>query len=411
MLLRIAPSKLKGKITVQPSKSDSHRKLICAAFANGVSTVDNVSLSEDINATLRCVSAAGASYDISDSVVYPGRKLIGIKGTAGTCLEIRTADCGESGSTLRFMSMIFSAAGGQTELTGHGRLPFRPLNGAMSLFERNNIAYTYPGEGCFLPLTIDGELYSGKHEVDSSVTSQYLSGLLMGLPAFSKHGLIKATGKFESRGYVDVTIEAVRQFGIRIKGNNPYIVPENNGLTAIDTSVEGDWSNASYFLVMQALGSDLEITGLNPASLQPDAVILKNIQLVRDSESPVIDVSECPDIMPSLAVLGAAMDKTLKITGGRRLRAKESDRIKSVAAGLAGLGIKYKEVDDGIEIYGNGKVPGGEINAFNDHRIAMAFASLCVVSKRDIVINGADSVSKSYPLFYEDLRKLGGIII
>jgi len=410
MDIKLSPSKLKGMITAQPSKSDAHRKLICAAFANGISTIDNVFLSDDIKATLRCISSAGASYDIRRSSFYTGRACIKVLGTNGRCIEERNADCGESGSTLRFMSMIFSVAGGRTELTGHGRLPIRPMDGAIDLFKRNNICHAYPGDGKFLPLVINGEINSGEHEIDSSVTSQYLSGLLMGLPAFSKQGKIFATGQFESKGYVDVTIEVLREFGVIIKGVNPYIIPVNSGFDAIKTSVQGDWSNASYFHVMKALGADIEIIGLKNDSKQPDASILKNVKIVMETDSPVIDVSECPDIMPSLSVIGAALNKTLKITGGRRLRAKESDRLSSVAAGLAGLGVDVVELNDGIEIYGNGVIKGGEIDACSDHRIAMAFASLCVVSKGDIIIKGADSVSKSYPLFFDDLKKLGGII-
>ena len=410
MDIKLSPSKLKGMITVQPSKSDAHRKLICAAFANGISTIDNIFLSEDIKATLRCISSAGASYDICSSRSYAGRDCIIVSGTNGQCKESRKADCGESGSTLRFMSMVFPIAGGKTELTGHGRLPIRSMDGAIDLFKRNNISHTYPGDGKFLPLVINGEINSGEHEIDSSVTSQYLSGLLMGMPAFSKHGKIVATGQFESKGYVDVTIGVLREFGVNIEGANPYIIPVNGGFDAIKTNVEGDWSNASYFHVMKALGAELEINGLKNDSKQPDAVILKNINIITDTDNPVIDVSECPDIMPSLSVIGASMNKTMKITGGRRLRAKESDRIASVAAGLTGLGVDTVEFNDGIEIYGNGFIRGGEIDACNDHRIAMAFASLCVVSEGDIIIKGADSVSKSYPLFFDDLKKLGGII-
>lgn len=410
MDIRLSPSNLSGTIYAPPSKSDSHRRIICAAFASGDSIVDNISLSKDIEATLRCISAAGSSYDLSDSIQYPGRHCLKINGTGGECRPARKADCGESGSTLRFMSMVFAAAGGMTELTGHGRLPFRPMDGAFSIFDENDIKYETPGEGKYLPLIFTGELPGGSHVVESSLTSQYLSGILMGLPAFSKKGMILAGGKFESRGYVEVTKSVLSDFGIEIKGDNPFFIPRNNGLQSAKTRVEGDWSNASYFFIMNALGSGIEIKGLDSDSRQPDSVLIKLIRDIRDNGAGKINVSECPDLMPSLAVLGAAGGKYLRLTGGRRLRAKESDRIKSVAAGLKSLGVKTEEFDDGLGIYGTGVIRGGEIDSFNDHRIAMAFASLCVVSEGDIVIRGAQSVSKSYPSFFDEIRRLGGKI-
>lgn len=233
----------------------------------------------------------------------------------------------------------------------------------------------------------------------------------MALPAFSKSGEILAIGQFESKGYVEVTKKIIKDYGIGIEGSNPYIIPENKGYVAFDSEVEGDWSNASYFMSMKALGADVEVSGLNEGSVQPDAVINKHIDDIIREKAPVIDVSECPDIMPTIAVLGASLNKILKIIGGRRLRAKESDRIAAVAAGLENLGVRTIQSADGLMVFGTGKISGGTVDACNDHRIAMAFATLCSVAENDIVITGAGSVSKSYPRFFEDIKMLGGIVI
>lgn len=410
MIITISPSKLNGTIDAQPSKSDAHRKIICASFANGVSVLDNLVLSEDIKATLRCINAAGCEYKITKSKVFTERNSIRIEGTNGKVLPDRKADCGESGSTLRFMSMLFAAAGGKTEFVGSGRLPERPMEGAIEFLKENQFACRYPGGGKYLPLVIEGELNSVDYKIDSSVTSQYVSGLLIALPAFSKSGIVFADGNFESRGYVDVTLKTIKEFGVEIAGKNPYTIKPNGGFSPCITNIEGDWSNSSYFLIMKAMGAGINVNGLNNESVQPDSIIKDHINTIIDLESPVINVSECPDIMPSLAVLGAALNKNIKITGGRRLRAKESDRINSVAKGLSSIGVKVKDTEDGLEIFKSGPIKGGHINAFNDHRIAMAFSTLCTVSEGDIVIDGAESVAKSYPRFYEDLKKLGGSI-
>lgn len=410
MIITISPSKLNGTIDAQPSKSDAHRKIICAAFANGVSVLDNIVLSEDVKATLRCINAAGCKYTITKSEVFPERNVIRIFGTNGKTLPDRKADCGESGTTLRFMSMLFAAAGGKTEFVGSGRLPERPMEGAIEFLKENQFICRYPGGGKFLPLVIEGELDTSDYRIDSSVTSQYVSGLLIALPAFSKSGTVFADGSFESRGYVDVTLKTIKDFGVEITGKNPYSIKPNSGFSPCITNIEGDWSNSSYFLIMKSMGAGIDVNGLDNESVQPDSIIKDHINTIIDLESPEINVSECPDIMPSLAVLGAALNKNLTITGGRRLRAKESDRINSVAKGLSSIGVKVVDTADGLELFKGGPIKGGYINAYNDHRIAMAFSTLCTVSEGDIVIDGAESVAKSYPRFYEDLKKLGGRI-
>ncbi|MBN2557359.1 MAG: 3-phosphoshikimate 1-carboxyvinyltransferase [Clostridia bacterium] len=411
MDIRIEPSKLNGKIQAQPSKSDAHRKIICASLAKGESLVDNVILSEDIEATMRGMESAGCKYDCLRSSGFPGRIKLAVRGIGNMARMHRKVDCGESGSTLRFLSMIFAALGGETSFTGKGSLPVRPMDGALELYSRHGIEYRIPGNGMNLPLEISGRLSGNEFHVDASVTSQFLSGLLMALPAAGISGTVYADGYGESTGYVEMTIDAMNHHGVCVHGGNPFEIPGNEGFMPRKLAIEGDWSNASYFLAMNAMGSDILIEGLSDDSRQPDrsgAGMIGKISMGAEIEA---DVSQCPDLMPALAVVAAASSGVTHITGGRRLRVKESDRIKSVLAGLLALGADASELDDGMVIRGGKPIYGGTVDSFNDHRIAMAFSSLCQAAKGDIIIKGAECVSKSYPGFFEDLRKMGGRIV
>ncbi|MFO7611162.1 MAG: 3-phosphoshikimate 1-carboxyvinyltransferase [Clostridia bacterium] len=411
MDIKISPSKLKGKIQAQPSKSDAHRKIICASLANGKSFIDNVVLSRDIEATMRGMESAGCTYDSGQSTEYPGRIKLAVCGIGNRIPMRREVDCGESGSTLRFLSMIFAAIGGETIFKGEGSLPGRPMEGALELYERYGIEYRIPENGMNLPLEISGRLSGNEFHVDAAVTSQFLSGLLMALPAAKLHATIHAEGYAESTGYVEMTIEAMNHFGIRVHGNNPFEIPGNEGFRPRSLAIEGDWSNASYFLAMNAMGADIELEGLRYDSKQPDRTGAKLIGEISAGTEIEADVSQCPDLMPTLATAAAAFGGVTHITGGRRLRVKESDRIKSVLTGLLNLGVNASEREDGMVIRGGNTIYGGTVDSFNDHRIAMAFSSLCAVSKGDIIIKGAECVSKSYPEFFEDLSKVGGRIL
>ncbi|MBN1623688.1 MAG: 3-phosphoshikimate 1-carboxyvinyltransferase [Clostridia bacterium] len=409
MNVRLAPFNPKGTLDAQPSKSDGHRKIICGAFAANNCIIENLVLSEDISATIEALKSAGCSINIVDSNRYHNRKTALMGGFKKDTSNKRSIDCRESGSTLRFMAMIFSAIGGETILSGSGRLPERPMQHALEFFDKYGMTYSVPGDGRYLPMKFSGNLKGNDFEIDSSVSSQFISGLMMGMAAASMKGEIIATGKFESRGYVDLTKGVLSDFGIRVEGNNPYVLDASCGLHADEITVEGDWSNASYFLAMNHMGGQISLKGLNKKSYQPDRIIediLINMSGVCDN---YIDASEFPDLMPTIAIYAATLPVNTTITG-QRLRYKESDRIGSVCHGLESLGIKAAELKDGLIITGKKQIKGGKINSFNDHRIAMAFSTLSCVSAEDIIIENAGCIDKSYPDFFKDIIKVGGRI-
>lgn len=410
MNIIIKPSKLKGIVQAQPSKSDAHRKIIIGAFSKGVSKFDNIILSEDIVATIRGLESAGAKINILKSKNFKNRESLEIIGTNG-CIQnnnCRFIQCGESGSTLRFLSMIFACCGGHTVFTGQGRLPQRSMQAAVQIFKENGVSVSYPGKGIFLPMEIKGRLEGSEFEIDTNVTSQLLSGLLMGICVTGRKGTIKIIGENESKGYVDMTADILRKAGASIKKGKNYEIKSEFIPNAMTSNVEGDWSNASYFLAMKLMGAQIDVKGLPKNSYQPDSVAADLLTKIL-SDGAVIDVSTCPDLMPALAVTAATSEGSKTIIGGKRLRQKESDRIKATVSGLKALDIFCKETQDGLILKG-GKIKGGNVNSFNDHRIAMAFSSLCAVSEGDIIINDAQCVNKSYPSFFEDLKKIGGII-
>lgn len=408
MDVRIGPSSLKGSIFAQPSKSDAHRKIITAAFSDGISRIDNVVLSEDIRATMRGLESAGCFFQTECSKRYASRMLVEVKGIDGMPIppSERIVDCGESGSTLRFLSMIFACLGGITVFNGKGRLPLRSMKAAVEIFEKYGVKAEYPGGGTYLPMKITGKLKGENFKIDTSVTSQLLSGLIMGMALNGRNAVIEIEGANESAGYVGMTLNVLREAGCRITYDKNYSIKANGIIRAGDYEVEGDWSNASYFIAMKKLGADIEVEGLPAESAQPDRAAPELLSKIM-ADGAAIDVSGCPDLMPALATTAASTPGVKKITGGKRLREKESDRIHSVAEGLKAIGAKCEEKDDGLVITG-GEIAGGAIRAFNDHRIAMAFSSLCVAAKGDIVIRGAECVKKSYPSFFEDLKKIGG---
>lgn len=405
----VRPFRPHGNILAQPSKSDSHRKIICGALSGLPCTIDNVVLSEDIRATIEALGSAGRKIKISDSTAYPGRKFIQNEGIRPEQDGVRFIDCRESGSTLRFMSMIFAVIGGRTVLTGRGRLPERPMEHALEFFRRYGISYSIPGNGIYLPLEISGSLSGKEYEVESSVSSQFISGLMMGVAAASRKAVIKADGAFESKGYVDLTAGVLEEYGVEVTGDNPYSIDATGGIQQRDTIVEGDWSNASYFIAMGRMGGSLKVRGLQDYSRQPDRVIVELLDEMSDGTDNDINVSEFPDLMPTLAAYAAILPVNTTITG-KRLRYKESDRIGAVCRGLRAIGIDAAELEDGIRIKGGSTIDGGVVDSCNDHRIAMAFAILGCVSRKDIVIEDAGCVEKSYPDFFRDLVEAGGII-
>ncbi|MFO7637494.1 MAG: 3-phosphoshikimate 1-carboxyvinyltransferase [Clostridia bacterium] len=404
MEMNIGRSALKGTVLSQPSKSEAHRILLCAGLAKGTSHVDNLVLSEDVLATLEALKTF-SGYELEDSSMGKGRHRARIFGRMDRGGQ-REIDCGESGTTLRFLSLICAGLGGRTVFTGKGRLPQRPMEESFQIYGRDGIRYRH-GEA-FLPLRIEGKLKGGEYMVRGNVSSQFVSGLLMGLALVERGGHVGILGELESAGYVDLTMDVMECFNVRVEKDQGYTVPGSSTYLAAEKVVSGDWSNAAFFHVMNALGADIGIQGLEEDSSQPDRVIRELLEKTGDK---VIDVSQCPDLVPALCTWGAAVNGTLRITNARRLKLKESDRLLAMAVNLNKIGARAMRFDDGLFIEGGTKFKGGTVESFNDHRIAMAFASLAPVIGDRITIRGAECVKKSYPGFFEDFARLGGNIL
>jgi 3-phosphoshikimate 1-carboxyvinyltransferase len=320
------------------------------------------------------------------------------------------------------MIPVACAQSGERTFTGGGRLPQRPIDAYLQIFDEQGVRYTRP-YGANLPLAVTGVLKPGRFRLDGRVSSQFVTGLLYALPLLDGDSEVGVIGGFESRGYVDLTIDMLRRFGVEVRNEgNCFFVRGNQAYTSQHIAVEGDWSQAAFFLVAGAISGGVRVSGFDADSLQPDSVITEllmrmgaDISWEGDEfvsapsrlQGVEIDVSQCPDLVPPLAVAAAFAQGTTRITGAARLRIKESDRLSVLAQNLNALGIRTEEQPDGLIIHG-GRIIDGEADSFGDHRIAMAFSVAAAASEQGVVIRGAQCVDKSYPKFYEDFAKLGG---
>ena len=375
MDIRITPAKLRGKVKAIPSKSDAHRTLICAALSNYTDIGKIPVASEDVKATVNALKILNGA---------------------------KTADCGESGSTLRFLLPVAAALGISAEFKGSGRLPERPIKPMLDLLREHGCSI----DGDALPFVVQGALQSGVYKVRGDISSQYISGLLLALPLLEGESKITLTTHLESRPYVDLTKNKLRTFGVSvITVSDGWLIPGGQKYTSPkNISVEGDWSNAAFWLTANALGSNIKVTGLDDNSCQGDLRI-RDLTL---KPKLSIDVKDIPDLVPILAILacGAKCDTVLR--GCARLRFKESDRIKSVCAMVNNLGGVAEEKSDRIVIRGTGSLKGGSVQSENDHRIVMAAAIAATICENDVVIQDAEAVNKSYPHFFKDYNSLGG---
>ena len=403
MNVTITPTLLKGTITPPPSKSQAHRLIIAAALSDGVCRLSNVELSQDIQATLRCMRTLNADAS-SDGTVIRGCNLV--DGFEVPPPEIM--DCGESGSTLRFLIPVALALQGGGKFTGHGRLMERPQGPYFDLFREKGIACSLE-DGV---LTVSGKLTPGEYALPGDVSSQFVTGLLYALPLLEGDSEIQLTTGLESRGYVDMTLDALAQFGVSVDydGDRRFRVPGNQAYRHRDLAIEGDWSNAAFWYAAISAGCGVELEGLNAFSVQGDMRIVPCFMKLQ-GEGPVeLDVSQCPDLVPPLAAMAAlrAGEET-RIVNAARLRMKESDRLSTVTEVLSALGADIEEQADALVIRGKAKLPGGvTVSGHNDHRIAMMAAIAATRCEKPVTVTGAECVKKSYPGFWEDYEKLGG---
>jgi len=423
-MLKVTPKAFKGEIAVPPSKSVSHRALICACLAEGTSVLDNVLMSEDIIATKEAIGAFGAHVEIQ--VIDAQKKIVRlrVKGTGGRLERPKsTLWCNESGSTLRFLIPFGGLIEGEICFDGGGRLPLRPLDPYFDLFDASGIAYKTP-EGRSLPLSVKGKWISGTYPLPGDVSSQFVSGLLYVLPLLKGCSTVRITSQLESKAYVDMTLAEMKRFGVVVEETaTDYVVQGSQVYRACQTSIEGDYSQGAFWFVASLLGEGVACSQLSEHSAQGDRVIVDIIRKMgghisyRENKwfaepgathGTLIDVTQCPDLVPILAVLGALSEGTTRIVGAKRLRIKESDRLKAMAESLNAVGGNVQEMPEGLVIEGVRQLRGGVVDSFGDHRIAMAMAVASSRCQNPIFIKNPMAVTKSYPHFYEDFKSLGG---
>lgn len=408
MEVKIIPHKLRGTLTPPPSKSQAHRLIIAAALSEGECTITNVAFSQDILATLDAMQQLGAQWQkLSGNSIWvkgigSGAPILGSDG-------LPHIDCGESGSTLRFLIPIALAVAGGGVFTGRGRLMERPQKPYFDLFDEKGIHYVQENG----VLTVRGKLTSGTYALAGNVSSQFFTGLLYALSLLAGDSVIRSTTALESRSYIDMTIEAMTQFGVAVgeEDDLSFTVTGGQVYRAHNCAVEADWSQAGFYYAALGIGNELEITGMNAYSVQGDMKIVPYYLNMLQSGDVELDVSDCPDLVPPLAVQAALRGEgsITRIVNAARLRIKESDRLTAVTTVLNALGAHIEELDDGLVIYGKDELAGGiTVDPFNDHRIAMMTAMAATRCREAVTIVNAECVRKSYPNFWEDYEKLGG---
>ncbi len=405
--VEINPTLLKGTVSAPPSKSVAHRLLICAALAEGTSTVSGLQISKDIEATIQALKALGAEISVSGDTA----EVTGI--SVSTLVKKAVVNCNESGSTLRFIIPIAAALGVNAEFLGQGKLPERPITPYLSELTKNGITFDYNNT---MPFSISGKLKSGKFVVDGGISSQFITGLLFALPLLDGNSEIVLTSTLQSKPYVDITIGCLNQFGIEISEiSDRYLIKGNQRFNPSKSVVEGDYSQAAFYFVANVIGNNIDISNLNSNSLQGDKKILEIIDKVRYNDkkqlnSFSVDASDIPDIVPILTVLASFCEGTSEITNVARLRIKESDRLEAISSCINKIGGNVITEADRLIITGVKSFTGGTVDSFNDHRIAMSMAIAATKCDKPLTITNAGCVEKSYPNFFSDYTMLGGKI-
>ena len=403
-------------IEAPPSKSALHRPMIAAAFANAPTRFVFAGAGEDVAATARCLRAIGVGVTESETelLIVPPK----------TYIDGASADCGESGSTLRFLVPVVAALGLTTTFLRRGRLPERPMEPLTSELLRHGVTLTDNADGS---LTVQGKLSPGAYCIAANVSSQFITGLLFALSLLDGPSTLTLVGEIESAPYIDMTVQTLAAFGA------PPAITENGRVFHIDGYAEkplitpctfvpeGDYSGAAFPLAAGALGTHpVTVTGLLATSAQGDAKILDLLRrfgaivttdaaqrAVTVTPAPLhgihIDAKQIPDLVPVLAVIATAADGVTKITGAARLRIKESDRIATTAALIRALGGKIEEHEDGLTVYGTKHLTGGTVDGAGDHRIVMSAAVASLRANAPVTILGAEAVKKSYPHFFDTL--------
>lgn len=404
---------VKSEISAISSKSEAHRYLICAALGDRECEIICTDTNADIDATARCLNALGADIKRTEKGFW-------VKPIAEVCKN-QSLDCNESGSTLRFLLPLASSLGADCEFLMRGRLSERPLSPLYEILRDNGVTLSPQGSN---PLTVKGKLSSGDYTVAANISSQYISGLLFALSVAQCDSTLTLDGKVESAPYIGMTLDALTVFGADIEYNESskrFKIKGKDRLCSPDeVIVGGDWSNAAFFLVAGAIGkAPVTLCALDENSRQGDKEILTVLEKMgakitrKDGKITVypsalhgtlIDAANIPDLVPILAVAASVAEGETKIFNAARLRLKESDRIESVCNTLTALGAALTPTDDGMIIHGKKSLVGGEVDSYNDHRIAMSAAIASLVCENAVKISRFEAINKSYPSFAENFN-------
>ena len=409
----IKADKLVGELSPPPSKSVLHRYIIASSLAKGVSKIENISFSEDIIATIEAMKKLGAKIEQKENYL-----LIDGSDTFKNLNENIEIDCNESGSTLRFLFPLSIVEENKVLFKGRGKLFKRPMTPYFQNFEKYNIKHFYINENEIL---LEGKLKAGIYEIDGNISSQFITGLLFSLPLLDGKSKIIINGKLESSNYIDISLDCLSKFGIKIINNSyqEFIIEGNQSYRAGNYRTEADYSQAAFFLVANAIGSNIKINDLSENSLQGDKKIIDYISEIdnwNSKDTLVLDGSETPDIIPILSLKAAVSGKKIEIVNVERLRIKESDRLKATVEELSKLNFDLIEKKDSIlinsrenfEVNKNEKIVS--LSAHSDHRIAMMIATAATCYDGEILLDNLDCVKKSYPNFWEVFLSLGGKI-
>ena len=416
MTVTLSPGARSGSVRIPASKSQAHRLLICAALGREPVDIRFEGLSNDISATIACLRALGAQITAQSAGCW---RVVPISAVPTTECEL---PCGESGSTLRFLLPVAGALGASATFHLDGRLPERPLEPLWSELCAHGMALSQQGA----LLRCKGRLTPGTYTMPGSVSSQYISGLLLALPLLPAGSTLAVTGAVQSASYISMTEHALQDSAIRfaksgwtyqIPGSQTYALPAQ-------TAVEGDWSNAAFFLCMGALSPiGVRVEGLNSRSAQGDRAILDVLHRmgaqIQSEDTAVtvrrgalrgvtVDARPIPDLIPVLSVLSAVAEGETQIIHAERLRLKESDRLSTTAALISALGGQVTELPDGLTLCGTPQLHGGAVDAANDHRIAMSAAVAACACQTSVTVHGSECVRKSYPTFWEAFSALKG---
>ena len=409
----IKSDKLVGELSPPPSKSVLHRYIIASSLAKGVSKIENISFSEDIIATIEAMKKLGANIEQKENYL-----LIDGSDTFKNLNENIEIDCNESGSTLRFLFPLSIVKENKVLFKGRGKLFKRPMTPYFENFEKYKIKHSYIDENKIL---LEGKLKAGIYEIDGNISSQFITGLLFSLPLLEGESKIIINGKLESSNYIDISLDCLSKFGIKIINNSyqEFIIGGNQSYKVGNYRTEADYSQAAFFLVANAIGSKIRINDLSEDSLQGDKKIIDYISEIdnwNSKDTLILDGSETPDIIPILSLKAVVSGKKIEIVNIKRLRIKESDRLKATVEELSKLNFDLIEKKDSILINSreNFKVNKNEkvvsLSAHSDHRIAMMIAIATTCYDGEILLDNLDCVKKSYPNFWEVFLSLGGKI-